>query len=143
MDKKLTPLEAWKEIKRQIGSATYIRNDTGAPQITTMRVKDTGLFEIIDRAFIQLEYYKTLCEAYVYFIHDPEHKYPVLELGAMIKAIEIIKKFDLEIIITKKNAFVTSKTIKGIFNAYLYITDKKEEIKQLELLKKVLCLKNC
>lgn len=54
------------------------------------------------------------------------------------KALEIIKKFGLEIHITELNAFVTSKTIKGIFNAYIYITDKKDEIELLKSLKEVL-----
>lgn len=54
------------------------------------------------------------------------------------KALEIIKKFGLEIHITELNAFVTSKTIKGIFNAYIYITDKKDEIELLKSLKEIL-----
>lgn len=54
------------------------------------------------------------------------------------KALEIIKKFGLEIHITELNAFVTSKTIKGIFNARIYITDKKDEIELLKSLKEIL-----
>lgn len=55
-----------------------------------------------------------------------------------LKALEIVKKFGLEIHITELNAFVTSRAIKGIFNAYIYITDKKDEIELLKLLKEVL-----
>lgn len=137
MDKKLTPLEAWEEIKRQIGSATYIRSDSGAPQITTMLVKDTGLFEIIDDAFTQLEYYKTLTEVYIYFIHDPDHKYTVLELGTMIKAVEIIKEKEVNVEWLLHCGDSVEEYNDGFFRGKKDLT--KDEFC---LLKKFLCLEN-
>lgn len=91
--------------------------------------------------------FEIIKKMYIYFVEkyrDLEPKLMICEkedfdnVEKHLEALEIIKKFGLEIRITEKNAFVTSNTIKGIFNAYIYITDKKDEIELLKSLKEVL-----
>ena len=55
--------------------------------------------EVIETALKISEYYKMLCEVYIYFIHDPDRKYSVLELGKTIKALEIIKEKEVNVFI--------------------------------------------
>ena len=94
MEKELTYREAWEEIKKQIGSATYIRNDLGAPQITTMRVKDTGLFEIIDHAFNRLEFLEKADNSFIFLAGGREagKSATMMSIYNRLKALEIIKE---------------------------------------------------
>ena len=95
MEKELTYREAWEEIKKQIGSATYIRNDLGAPQITTMLIKDTGLFEIIERAFKRLEFLEMENESFIFFFSGGREAGKTaftMSICNRLKALEIIKE---------------------------------------------------
>lgn len=140
MDKKLTPLEAWEEIKRQIGSATYIRNDTGAPQITTMRVKDTGLFEIIDDALTRLQFQDKLDNLFISLAGGREAGKTALtkSICDKLRAFEIIKEF-AEIEYHRIVIFIPLVDI----TENRRVLRNEENEKKFEFLKEILCLKNC
>ena len=80
----MTPLEALEIIKN--ASTIYVGC---ASDIYTRYSFECKL---IETELKESEYYKMLCNAYVYFIHDDKHKYPVLELGKIIKTIDIIRE---------------------------------------------------
>ena len=78
----MTPEEALEKIKSLVNDVQY---SSKIPSINNE-------LEIIEAALKESDYYKMLCNAYVYFIHDTNHKYSVLELGKIIKTIDIIKE---------------------------------------------------
>lgn len=134
--KELSPLEAWEEIKRQIGSATYIRSDLGAPQITTMLVKDTGLFEIIDRAIKRLEFLETSDNVFTFFFGGREAGKTAINMLICnrLKALEIIFKKEVNIYSLKRYLFRRETSVHVV--PYIESLLTKEEI---EIMRKAFC----
>lgn len=134
---KLSYREAWAEIKRQIGSATYIRSDLGAPQITTMRVKDTGLFEIIDDALTRLQFQDKLDNSFIFFAGGREAGKSAITMSICnkLRALEIIKDKRVDTCWLRRAENLSRYNL-GVG------TNQALKKAQYDLLKEVLCLKN-
>lgn len=85
--KELNGLEALEELKFQVGNITYHTRDL---QITSFKVKDSGLFEIIEKELKDGENYKVIYR----LEHEKNQQLSQANLK-MSKALEIIKKYPM------------------------------------------------
>lgn len=128
MSKKLTPFEALDQLRQNYKDDSHLF--------------DNDLLDIIEPALKKGEYFEMLSKVYIYFIHDPRRKFTVLELGQIIKALEIIKatRVDTNIIKESKDyddycGLEAQKMLALMFSAPKQIGITKE---QYEIVKEVL-----
>ena len=136
MEKELTPLEAWKELKTQIAGAQFCRLDLngGTPQITTMLIRDTGLFEIIERALNRLEFLEEADNSFTFFFGGREAGKTAFTMSIFnrLKALEIIKE--------KRVDTYWLRTAENLSRYNLGVgTNQALKKKEYDLLKEVIC----